>query len=180
MEDKKTSRFLSLVLRHKPEEINLSLNEEGWANVNELIDKMNQNGFNINQKLLDQIVETNNKKRFTFSDDKKQIRANQGHSIKSIDLKLIAVEPPEFLYHGTVSRFIPAIKDEGLKKMKRQHVHLSKDISTAEIVGGRRGEAILLKVKSKAMYDDGYEFYKSKNNVWLTDHVLSNYIIFND
>lgn len=171
------SKFMSLVLRHKPDEIGLHLNENGWANVQELIDKMNASGAGVDFNLINTVVETNDKKRFSFNEDKKMIRANQGHSIE-VELQLKEVQPLDFLYHGTVEKFIEVIKKEGLQKMQRQHVHLSKDTETAIKVGARRGKPVILTINAGAMYTDGYKFYLSENGVWLTDEVPARYIQF--
>ena len=172
---KHISKFLSLVLRHKPETIGLQLNENGWANVQELIDKMTASGTDLNIELINTIVETNDKKRFAFNDDKTMIRASQGHSVE-VELNLKQVQPPEFLYHGTVSEALDAIREEGLKKMSRQHVHLSNDQETAAKVGSRRGKPIILIINAAAMTTGGYSFFLSDNGVWLTDHVPAQYI----
>jgi len=174
---KNISKFLSLVLRHSPETIGLKLDENGWADVEELIAKCSTNGNSLNQELLDYVVENNDKKRFAFNDDKTKIRASQGHSI-SVELNLNQAEPDEFLYHGTVEKFLESIKKEGLQKMSRQHVHLSKDRETAIKVGSRRGVAQILTVRSGQMFKDGFKFYLSENNVWLIDEVPVKYIQF--
>jgi putative RNA 2'-phosphotransferase len=174
---KDTSKFLSLILRHAPEKIELQLDENGWANVNELIKQCNKFHKKINLKLLNYVVETNDKKRFAFNEDKTMIRASQGHSIK-VDLDIEVVIPPDFLYHGTVDKFLEPIKNEGLQKMSRQHVHLSQDRETAIKVGSRRGKPIILIVNSKQMQEDGFKFYLSENKVWLTDEVPVKYIAF--
>lgn len=171
----KTSKFLSLVLRHNPSKIDLILDAQGWANVEDLLEKMNRNRFNINRQDLELIVEENNKQRFSFSEDGSMIRANQGHSI-SIDLELEAVKPPVQLYHGTASKTVSVILKDGLKKMKRQHVHLSDNLDTATNVGGRHGKPVVLVVESRLMYKDGFEFYCSDNGVWLTDRVPAKYL----
>ncbi len=169
------SKFLSLVLRHKPEIINLNLDKNGWGNVNDLL---------LNKKLsftyeeLIEVVNTNDKQRFSFNDDKSRIRANQGHSINELDLELEKTSPPEYLFHGTVLKFIPAIREKGLLKMNRQHVHLSKDIATATKVGIRRGKPIILQIRAKELEENGHIFYLSKNKVWLTDNVPPEYINF--
>jgi putative RNA 2'-phosphotransferase len=172
---KSTSKFLSLVLRHKPEEIGLLLDENGWASVDELIQKINAKGNNIDIDLLNEIVETNDKKRFAFNDDKTKIRASQGHSIE-IDLALEPSLPPNILYHGTATRFVESILKEGLTKQQRQHVHLSEKLETATKVGARHGKPVILIVNAKQMQEDGFLFYKSENNVWLTDNVGVKYI----
>lgn len=175
----KVSKFLSLVLRHKPEEIGLVLDENGWADVMELLSKINKrrnyNESSITRELLDEVVATNEKKRFAYSEDGKKIRASQGHSI-DIDLNLSAIKPPEFLYHGTASHFVSDIMKQGLKKMGRQHVHMSSTIETAINVGSRHGKPQVLKIKADEMYKYGYEFFKSENNVWLTDEIPVKYI----
>jgi putative RNA 2'-phosphotransferase len=173
---KSTSKFLSLVLRHNPAEIGLVLDENGWANVVELIKKVNAKGTNIDIDLLNEIVDTNDKKRFAFNDDKTKIRASQGHSIE-IDLALQPSVPPSVLYHGTATRFVESILKEGLTKQQRQHVHLSEKLDTATAVGARHGKPVILIVDAKQMQEDGFVFYKSENNVWLTDNVGVAYII---
>jgi putative RNA 2'-phosphotransferase len=174
---KDTSKFLSLILRHAPEKIELQLDENGWANVDELITQCNKFQKKINLELLNYVVETNDKKRFAFNEDKTMIRASQGHSIK-VDLDIEAVIPPDFLYHGTIEKFLEPIKNEGLKRMSRQHVHLSQEKETAIKVGSRRGKPIILIVNTKKMQEDGFKFYLSENKVWLTDQVPPKYIAF--
>lgn len=176
---KSVSKFLSLVLRHSPETIGLKLDENGWADVEELIEKCNkqESQNQMTAELLDYVVENNDKKRFAFNDDKTKIRASQGHSI-SVELNLNEAEPSEFLYHGTVEKFLDNIKKEGLQKMSRQHVHLSKDEETAIKVGSRRGSPQILIVRSGEMFRDGFKFYLSENDVWLTDEVPAKYIEF--
>jgi len=175
---KNTSKFLSLILRHSPETIGLNLDTNGWAAVDELLLKMANHKHILSMEELFEIVETNDKKRFIFSEDRLKIRANQGHSI-AIDLDLRSQIPPEKLYHGTVQKYLANIKIEGLKKMSRQHVHLSKDVETATKVGSRRGEAIILTIDTKSMHENGLIFFQSENGVWLTDHVPAQYIDFN-
>ncbi|WP_445432053.1 RNA 2'-phosphotransferase [Chryseobacterium indoltheticum] len=172
---KKTSKFLSYVLRHHPELIDLNLDENGWANVDELITKSTNDSQGFTFEELDEIVQTNDKKRFIFNEDKTRIRANQGHSI-DINLALIPQQPPEFLYHGTAQRNIESILEKGIEKRNRQHVHLSQDIETATKVGMRHGKPIILTINTEKMFDDGIEFYLSENNVWLTDFVDIKYI----
>lgn len=174
---KNISKLLSLVLRHAPEKIGLQLDKNGWAKVDELIEQCKVNNKQIDQNLLELVVETNDKKRFIFNEDKTKIRANQGHSI-DINLNLEAMSPPNFLYHGTVSKFMENIRKDGLKKMNRQHVHLSKDLDTAIKVGSRRGKPIILSIRSGDMDKNGFLFYCSENGVWLTDHVPNKYIEF--
>jgi putative RNA 2'-phosphotransferase len=174
-EKKHISKFLSLVLRHQPELIGLALDANGWADVNELIQAAATKDVHFTLAQLEEIVATNDKKRFIFSPDKKQIRANQGHSIQ-VELDLQAQEPPAILYHGTVEKFMDSIMAQGLLKMERQHVHLSATVATAEQVGGRRGKPVVLRVQAGQMQADGYVFYLSENQVWLTDEVPPKYI----
>ena len=172
------SKFLSLVLRHSPDSIGLQLDENGWADIEELIKKSDSNGISFNLEDLNNIVNTSDKKRFAISESKTKIRANQGHSISSIDLKLEAMNPPEILYHGTVEKFIDSIKKVGLQKRSRQHVHLSKDIETATKVATRRGLPIILKIKAAHMQQAGFDFFCSENGVWLTKNVPVEFIEF--
>jgi len=178
---KNNSKFLSLVLRHKPETIGLKLDKNGWVAIGRLLDQMEIHDRMIDYEELMEIVENNDKKRFEIKELDRDngyynlIRASQGHSVK-VDLELKAERPPMKLYHGTVDKFIDVIMKDGLKKMNRHAVHLSGDISTATKVGSRRGKAIILEVNSGAMYADRIKFFKSKNGVWLTDSVDPKYI----
>lgn len=171
----KVSKFLSLVLRHKPEEIGLTLDENGWADVEELIRLINQAGSRLTRPLLERVVAENDKKRFAFSDDGLRIRASQGHSIE-VDLALVPQVPPELLYHGTATRFLDSIRETGLVAGKRQHVHLSLDLETASKVGKRHGRLHLLTIRAGEMHRDGRLFYCSANGVWLTELVPLEYI----
>lgn len=175
IENKKISKFLSLILRHQPETIHLKLDENGWADVSELIAKSAKNRMHFTLEELDEVVETNNKKRFAFNDDKTKIRANQGHSI-DIDLALIPQQPPEFLYHGTAEVNIASILEKGIEKRNRQHVHLSSDKETATKVGMRHGKPVILTIRTGEMFKDRIQFYLSDNGVWLTDYVDVKYI----
>lgn len=174
-EQTRLSKFLSKYLRHEPEYLGLTLEPGGWVKVDDLIKGSKDKGMELDWDKLMYIVDNCDKKRFTIDGDK--IRANQGHSTE-VDLQLVPVIPPDILFHGTVVKFIPNIIDrkEGLNKMNRHHVHLSKDLFTATKVGLRRGAPIVLKVESGLMYKDGFEFYVSENGVWLTDHVPIIYI----
>jgi putative RNA 2'-phosphotransferase len=174
--DKKhISKFLSLVLRHKPEEIGIVLDENGWAIISELIEKFSAKKIIFTKQQLEEIVTTNDKQRFVISEDGLSIRANQGHSI-DVDLALNKLEPPQLLFHGTAIKFKEAILKEGIQKMNRQHVHLSDNIETAHKVGSRHGSPIILRVAALQMHNDGIHFYQSENGVWLTDFVSPNYI----
>jgi putative RNA 2'-phosphotransferase len=172
----RASKYLSLVLRHKPDLLQLKMDAEGWVNVDELIKNFNRyNSWRMKRDDLDKIVAENNKKRFAYSDDGKRIRASQGHSI-DIDLNLPESIPLSILYHGTSTRFIDLIMKDGLNKMSRQHVHLSDNIRTAQSVGSRHGEPVILIVRAWMMHNDGFKFFKSENGVWLTDNVPRQYI----
>ncbi len=173
----RTSKFLSLVLRHKPEVIGITMDENGWVEVDELLQKMASKGKAINFEELQYIVANNNKKRFTFNEDQSLIRANQGHSI-DINLALKPKSPPNILYHGTATRFLESIQQTGLEKRSRQHVHLSADKATAAMVGKRHGKLVILEIKATEMQKDGFDFFCSKNGVWLTDKVPVPYLIF--
>ncbi len=165
-----TSRFISLILRHKPETIGITLDEHGWANVDELL-----SGIKIDMSLLEEIVNTDDKQRYSFNEDKTLIRANQGHSIP-VDVELDEVQPPEFLWHGTAEKYMNSICREGLIPKSRLYVHLSSDVPTAMTVGKRHGEAVLFRIDARKMYQDGFKFYLSKNGVWLTKHVPTSYL----
>ncbi|WP_017327953.1 RNA 2'-phosphotransferase [Synechococcus sp. PCC 7336] len=171
------SKFLSLILRHKPETIGLELDNSGWANVSELLAKAEEHNRQISMKELITVVAENDKQRFIFNSDRSKIRANQGHSL-SIELDLKPVKPPEILYHGTATRFIDSIRTQGLIKGRRQHVHLSSDIETARKVGDRHGKPVILAVLTDKMHDGNHQFFLSDNKVWLTDYVPVEYILF--
>lgn len=173
----KESKFLALILRHKPEEIGLVLDPHGWADINELLAKMKKAGRRLSHEELSKIVLNNDKKRFTLSEDGKRIRAAQGHSV-TIDLNLQPKAPPEELYHGTATSSLDAIFSEGLKPGRRQQVHLSLDIDTARKVGERHGKPTVLRVNSGEMYRAGHEFFQADNGVWLTNFVPAQYLGF--
>lgn len=169
------SRYMSLILRHKPEVIEITLDEHGWASVNDLICGVEKNNPGFNMDILEQIVRTDSKQRYSFNDDKSLIRANQGHSI-NVDMELKEKEPPEYLYHGTGEKYVESINQDGLIPKSRLYVHLSKDIKTAENVGKRHGKEVVYRINSGQMYRDGYKFYLSKNGVWLTKEVPVKYL----
>lgn len=171
----KISKFLSLVLRHQPETIDIELDNNGWVAVDELIHKSNEKGVVFDRELLFFLVETNAKKRFALNETKDKIRACQGHSI-AIELGYENQEPPEILFHGTGQQSIESILKTGLEKRARQHVHLSKDVETAIKVGQRHGKPVVLKVLATQMYQANYSFYLAENGVWLTDFVPANYL----
>ncbi|NSB13906.1 RNA 2'-phosphotransferase [Clostridium beijerinckii] len=173
-EDMRISKFISLILRHKPEEIGLTLDEYGYISTSDLIKGLNKKGYKVTISDIERIVAEDGKQRYSFNNDKTRIKANQGHSIK-VNLELQAVEPPKVLYHGTATRFMNIICREGIKKQNRQYVHLSADIETATKVGKRHGELVIFKINSEQMNKDGYKFFLSENKVWLTDYVPVKY-----
>lgn len=172
------SKFLSYVLRHKPEVIDITLDDAGWVNVDRLLHAMKAAGKTVSRELLDEIVRTNDKQRFAFNDDGTKIRASQGHSIQ-IDLGLRAATPPDVLYHGTATRFLKAILADGLLPQGRQYVHLSPDEPTALRVGQRHGKPVILRIDAGAMHADGHTFFLSANGVWLTACVPPTYFHLN-
>ncbi|ANB07323.1 RNA 2'-phosphotransferase [Streptomyces ambofaciens] len=176
MDDRRTvkvSKYLSKHLRHQPERIGLVLDEGGWVEIDALIAAAAAHGFRFTREELDHVVATNDKRR--FATDGTRIRASQGHSV-DVDLGLAAATPPPYLYHGTVARYLDAIRAEGLRAMNRHDVHLSADRETATRVGARRGRPIVLSVDAAAMHRDGHVFHLSANGVWLTNHVPPRYL----
>lgn len=171
----KVSKFISLILRHKPEEIGITLDKHGWAKVSELIKGVSKNYPGFSMDILEEIVRTDEKQRYSFNDNHTLIRANQGHSIP-VDVELKALVPPEYLYHGSGWKYYNSIVDQGLIAKSRLYVHLSEDIDTAYITGKRHGDPVVFRIRSGEMYGDGFEFYKSVNNVWLTEKVPVDYL----
>ena len=171
---KETSKFISLILRHKPEAIGITLDEHGWANVNELIEGISKTQP-IDMSVLEQIVAEDEKQRYSFNEDKTLIRANQGHSIP-VDVELDEKVPPEVLFHGTGEKFVSSIDEQGLIPKSRLYVHLSSDEDTATKVGQRHGRPVIYVVKSGEMFRDGYKFFQSVNGVWLTKTVPLPYL----
>lgn len=170
----RAGRFISKILRHKPEIIGITLDEHGWANVDELIAGVNRT-LPMDMETLEEIVRTNNKQRYSFNEDKTLIRANQGHSVP-VDVELTQAEPPEILYHGTAERFTAAIDAEGLRPMSRLYVHLSKDAETAANVGSRHGKPVVYEVLAGEMHRRGVIFFLSVNGVWLTKEVPEEFL----
>ena len=171
------SKFLSLVLRHQPEKFGLTLSEEGWVSVAELLPALEAHGLSVTLPELRDVVAANDKQRFSFSADETLIRANQGHSVQ-VTLGYEPASPPAILYHGTAERFLSSIKQQGLLKGQRHDVHLSEKQETATAVGSRYGRAVVLKIASERMNKDGHLFFRSANGVWLTEHVPVEYIEF--
>lgn len=169
-----TSKFISLILRHNPKAIGITLDEHGWANVEELIEGI-QKTRQFDMEMLEEIVRTDQKQRYSFNEDKRLIRANQGHSIP-VDVELPVTVPPEHLYHGTGQKYVESIKRSGLIPKSRLYVHLSGDIDTAMKVGSRHGQPVAYRIRSGQMQRDGYVFYRSVNGVWLTKEVPVKYM----
>lgn len=174
---KKVSKLLSLILRHQPEKIGLTLDRGGWANVEDLLKACEDHGVELSRETLEQVVALNDKSRFALRDGR--IRASQGHSI-DVDLGLTPSTPPDQLFHGTATRFLDAIRQQGLTSRQRQFVHLSLDEKTAVNVGNRHGKPVVLIVDARAMQQDGCPFYVSENGVWLVSGVAPKYLTFPD
>lgn len=171
----KLSKFIALVLRHKPETIGLTLKPDGWVNVYEFIKAMNQHGHKIDMGGLKQIIKSDEKGRYSLDEKENNIRANQGHSAV-VEMEFKEVVPPKILYHGTNKSVVDIIFKTGIQKMARHHVHLSLREDVAKTVGGRRGSPVILMVDSEQMYYDNFVFYISENGVYLTDSVPAKYI----
>jgi putative RNA 2'-phosphotransferase len=170
------SKFLSLILRHSPETIHVSMDANGWVYINEIITNAEQyKHLHLTIDVIKAVVASNDKQRFKISDDGKKIRANQGHSVQ-VDLELEPQTPPDILYHGTAKRFLDSILQEGLKPMSREYVHLSQTQEMALAVGKRHGEPIILTVDAKTMNENGCPFYFSENKVWLVKEVPVAYL----
>lgn len=170
----RTSRYISMILRHKPEKIGITLDEHSQAKIDELIEGVNQT-HPLNFSILEEIVKTDNKQRYSFKKDKTLIRVNQGHSIL-VDVELETKTPPQYLYHGTGEKYVTSIEQRGIISKSRLYVHLSNEIETVVEVGSRHGNPIVYRVNSRKMADDGFEFYLSVNNVWLTTVVPLEYL----
>lgn len=177
--DKHISKTLALVLRHQPETLNLTLDAQGWAPVQAVLQGFAQKHNAVTREELDYVVTHNGKQRYEFSPDGTQIRARQGHSVE-VKLGYQPQTPPSVLYHGTVAKALESIRMQGLSKMNRHHVHLSADRETAQIVGNRRGKAVILEIDAAQMAQAGSEFFVTENGVWLTDSVPVAYIRFPD
>ena len=174
MARKNISKYISLILRHKPETIGITLDEHGWANVDELLKGVSRK-YPLTSEELDEIVATDEKQRYSFNDDGTLIRANQGHSIQ-VDVELAEVRPPEFLYHGTGEKYVSSIDRHGLIPKTRLYVHLSGDYETAVKVGSRHGKPVVYRILAGQMADAGITFYRSVNGVWLTKRVPREYM----
>lgn len=171
---KNISKYISLILRHKPETIGITLDEHGWANVEELINGVSKT-YPLTMTELEEIVQSDEKQRYSFNEDKTLIRANQGHSV-DVDVELEEVKPPKYLYHGTGEKYISSIDTQGLIPKSRLYVHLSGDVETAVKVGSRHGKPVVYRVLAEKMAEAGFVFYKSVNGVWLTKTVPTDYL----
>ena len=175
----RVSKLLSLVLRHDPQRIGITLDSAGWVAVEELLAAVNRAGVPVTRDLLQRVVDENDKQRFRFSEDGLRIRASQGHSVE-VALALLPKTPPERLYHGKATRFLVSIRQQGLLAQSRQQVHLSADQETAVKVGQRHGKPVVLTVKTAEMHREGHLFYQADNGVWLTEHVPPHYLVIPD
>ena len=169
------SKFIAYILRHNPSAASVELDENGWADVGELIDGVCKTGRQLNLQALEEIVQSDGKQRFSFNEDKTKIRANQGHSI-SVDVQMSELAPPEVLYHGTAEKYIESVRQQGILSKSRNYVHLSKDVQTAKKVGSRHGRPVVLKIDAKGMYEEGYKFLLSANGIWQTKQVPVKFI----
>ena len=171
-----TSKFISLVLRHRPGIIGITLDEHGWADVQELISGVNNSdGHTLDMKTLEEIVRTDEKQRYSFNKEHTRIRANQGHSVQ-VDVELEEKVPPAILWHGTGEKYVPSIDRQGLIPKSRLYVHLSADAETAKKVGSRHGKPVIYEIDCLKMNEDGYRFYLSANGIWLTKSVPAKYM----
>lgn len=167
---------MSYALRHKPERLGLEVDSAGWVDIQQLLLGLQQKGFpEITLDIIHEVIRTNDKRRFSVSTDLTRVRAAQGHSIP-VDLGLYPQRPPSELFHGTAERNFQSIKEQGINKGTRHHVHLSPDFLTAKTLGNRKGKSIVLTIATNAMYADGHSFFKSDNGVWLTDFIPPQYI----
>lgn len=171
-----TSKFLSYILRHAPESIGVTLDREGWVDVDTLIAAASSSGRQLTTELIAQVVAQSDKKRFSLTPDGRLIRAAQGHSTKSVAIAYVPLEPPAILYHGTAMRFLDAILKAGINPQSRQYVHLSSQVETATDVGQRHGKPIVLRIDAGAMHNQGYQFYRADNGVWLTERVPGEFL----
>ncbi|MCR5794721.1 MAG: RNA 2'-phosphotransferase [Solobacterium sp.] len=168
------SKFIALILRHHPEEIGITLDDHGWADVSQLIEGIRKR-YPLDREILQEIVDEDEKQRYAFNADKTKIRANQGHSVP-VDADLAEAEPPAVLYHGTADRFTASIEKQGLLPQSRLYVHLSADEETAKKTGRRHGRPALYLIDCASMRDDGHVFFRSANGVWLVRHVPPRYL----
>ena len=172
---KKTSKYIAYLLRHNPSAAELPMDENGWVEVRMLIEGVCKTGRQLDIETLTEIVETDEKQRFSFNEDGSKIRANQGHSLR-VDVEMKELAPPAVLYHGTAEKYLASIREKGILKQTRNYVHLSKNPETAQRVGKRHGTSVVLQVDAQKMHKDGYRFFLSANGVWQIEHVPYCYV----
>lgn len=165
----KVGKYVSMLLRHHPEEAGVVLDEHGWTDVGDLVEKVAPR-YPLTEELLHQLAFGKDKQRYEFSEDGKMVRAVHGHSVQ-VDLGYESKEPPQFLYHGTAEKSREMIEKSGLQRMERQYVHLSEFVKQAVEVGRRHGKLVLYRIKAREMYEKGVIFFKSTSGVWLTESV---------
>jgi putative RNA 2'-phosphotransferase len=175
----KVSKFLSLVLRHEPGKIGITLDPSGWVDVETLLSALAAHRFPLTVDELREVVAGSDKQRFALSDDGLRIRANQGHSVP-VELRYEPAEPPEVLYHGTARKHIESIRKQGLTRQARHHVHMYAEAAPAANVGQRQGKLVLLEIRARQMREAGLLFYRTPNGVWLTEHVPAEFLVFPD
>lgn len=175
----RTSTFLSYVLRHNPNALEISLEPGGWVDVDTLLDRARAEGRSIDRALLEQVISRGEKERFTLDEERSKIRANYGHSI-DVNLDLTPTPPPPHLYHGTAQRTLPPICEEGLRPQSRQHVHLSRTRDEAVRVGRRHGSPVVLIIEAQTLREAGHALYRSTDVVWLTDRVPPQFLRVSD
>jgi putative RNA 2'-phosphotransferase len=163
-----TSKFMAYVLRHAPQSIGLRLDAEGWVDIDALVAGAVAEGRDMARADVVHAVDAGAKKRYELSADGQRIRALQGHSTPQVSRSFEAMTPPALLFHGTATRFLEAIRVQGLRPGSRQHVHLSADEATAVQVGQRHGKAHVLRVDAGRMHAMGHAFHRAENGVWLT------------
>lgn len=173
--DRKMSRVLSLVLRHDPYSIGLSLDDDGWAVIDDLIAALRKDGKKVDREIIERVVETSDQKRFRISEDGLMIRANEGHSV-SINIQLEEKAPPTWLFHGTSVAAMDTIESEGLERKQRDFVHLSSEQASARKVAERKGKPVVIEIAAGLMHKNGHVFYQGDNGVWMTDHVPPDYL----
>ena len=171
MNSTEISKYLSYILRHHPEAIGLTLDAEGWGDIGQLISGAARDGKTLTVEKIDAVVASNDKKRFALSPDGQSIRAVQGHSTMTVDRSFPEMTPPEILYHGTATRFIESINQQGLIPKQRQYVHLSDNIATATNVGQRYGKVVILQIDAQRMHEAGFKLFLAENGVWLVERV---------
>ncbi|MEM6257463.1 MAG: RNA 2'-phosphotransferase [Planctomycetota bacterium] len=173
---KSVSKSMSYVLRHKPDAIGITLDPNGWVVVDNLLAAFQRDGKRYTREVIDRAVAENDKQRFEFSEDGTRIRARQGHSV-NVDLGYEPAVPPDALFHGTATRNLDSVREKGLLKMNRHHVHLSTSKETMLAVAQRHGKPVILEVDAKRMHADGFEFFVTQNDVWLVDSVPPKYLL---